>query len=341
MKRLGRSVTATARGLALGVALFLGASTLCAQEVEITEKARTHFRAGVNYMQDPDGARYEEAYREFRAAYTESASWKILGNLGISAMKLERDGEAIEAFRKYLAEGGDQVAPDERKQFERDLQTLEASVVTVKVVSQPPGAAFIDERVPVSGEPVVNRYEPSEQWVTAGIRPGHHRMTAKLAGYEDTKWEFDARPGETSEHVFEMKKPVPVAVQPGGAAGPAGPGAQQTTRPIPTGVYIGVAATGALAVGAGVVGVLAMGKKSEFDDANNGNDPNAAKDIKDSGEQLNLIADILAGGAVVAGIVTAVLFVSRPEVPVEQDTALVVRPLVGKSVGGLSVSGAF
>jgi hypothetical protein len=338
MKWLGRR--ATARGLWLGVALFFVASTLYAQEVEITEKARTHFRAGVNYMQDPDGARYEEAYREFRAAYAESPSWKILGNLGISAMKLERDGEAIEAFKKYLAEGGDQVAPDERKQFERDLQTLEASVVTIKVVSQPSGAAFIDERVPVSGEPIVNRYEPSEQWVTAGIRPGHHRITAKLTGYDDSKWEFDARPGESQEHVFELKKPEPVVAQPGPAGGPIA-GTPQTARPIPTVVYIGVAATGALAIGAGVVGVLALGKKSEFDDANDGTDPNGAKDIKESGEQLNLIADVLAGGAVVAGVVTAVLFLSRPEVPVEHDTGLVLTPVVGKNIGGLSLSAAF
>jgi hypothetical protein len=339
MKRLGRA--ARARAWWLGVALFFGASTLYAQEVEITEKARAHFRAGVNYMQDPDGARYEEAYREFRAAYAESASWKILGNLGISAMKLERDGEAIDAFKKYLAEGGDQVAPDERKQFERDLQTLEASVVTIKMVSQPPGAAFIDERIPVSGAPIANSYEASNEWVTAGIRPGHHRVTAKLAGYEDTKWEFDARPGETQEHVFEMKKPEPVVAQPGAAAGGPVAGARQTTRPIPTVVYIGAAATGALAIGAGVVGVLAMGKKSEFDDANDGSDPNGAKDIKDSGEQLNLIADVLAGGAVVVGVVTAVVFLTRPSDAVELDTGVVVRPVVGKNAGGLSLSAAF
>src|SRR5687768_2077001 len=144
----------------LGVALFFGASTLYAQEVEITEKARAHFRAGVNYMQDPDGARYEEAYREFRAAYAESASWKILGNLGISAMKLERDGEAIEAFKKYLEQGKRELDRSERDQFQRDLAALETSVVWVTFRSVPEGATLTDERVAVSGNSTVNRYAP-------------------------------------------------------------------------------------------------------------------------------------------------------------------------------------
>src|SRR5690348_16782755 len=86
-------------------------------EVQITEAARQHFKAGVNFMQDPDGARYEEAYREFTAAYAASPSWKILGNLGIAAMKLERDGEAIDAMEKYLMEGGKELPTDERDQF--------------------------------------------------------------------------------------------------------------------------------------------------------------------------------------------------------------------------------
>ena len=62
----------------------------------VSDAAKKHFQAGVDLLTDPDGARYEEALREFRAAYADSPSWKILSNLGLSAMKLERNGEAIE-----------------------------------------------------------------------------------------------------------------------------------------------------------------------------------------------------------------------------------------------------
>ena len=81
------------------------ASPARAADVKISDNARKHFNAGVALLRDPDGARYEEAYGEFKVAYEASPSWKILGNLGIAAMKLERDGEAIDAFSRYLAEG--------------------------------------------------------------------------------------------------------------------------------------------------------------------------------------------------------------------------------------------
>src|SRR5678815_573648 len=120
-------------------------------DVPINQEARAHFNAGVNLLQDPDGARYEEAYSEFKAAYRASPSWKILGNLGIGAMKLERDGEAIEAFKRYLREGGADVEDEERAQFERDISTLEAGVVRLTVDSDPPGAIVEDQRFASSG----------------------------------------------------------------------------------------------------------------------------------------------------------------------------------------------
>ena len=60
--------------LTLNLAL---ASALCsaparADAVAISEEARSHFTAGVNFLQDPDGARYDDAYREFKAAYAAS-----------------------------------------------------------------------------------------------------------------------------------------------------------------------------------------------------------------------------------------------------------------------------
>ena len=109
---------------AIGALVLAVAAPALAGDVPITDAARKHFSAGVNFMQDPDGARYEEAYREFKAAYAESPSWKILGNLGICAMKLERDGEAIDAYKKYLQGGGTQLGAAERAQFSRDLSTL-------------------------------------------------------------------------------------------------------------------------------------------------------------------------------------------------------------------------
>ena len=88
---------------------LLATSAVWAADVPITDEARGHFTSGVNLLKDPDGARYEDAYREFKAAYAAAASYKILGNLGLCALKLERDGEAIDAYEEYLKH-----APDSR-----------------------------------------------------------------------------------------------------------------------------------------------------------------------------------------------------------------------------------
>jgi hypothetical protein len=113
-------------------------------------------------------------------------------------------------------------------------------------------------------------------------------------------------------------------------------------RPIPVPVFIAAGATVALAAGGGVVGFLASSKKGDFDDANDGSDPDKAQELRDSGSTLNLVADALFGGAIVAGAVTAVLYFTRPEVPAEQDTgALDVTPAVGPGGGSVWVTGRF
>lgn len=309
------------------------ASAARAQDAEISDSARTHFQAGVNFMQDPDGARYEEAYREFTAAYQASPSWKILGNLGITAMKLERDGEAIAAFEKYLAGGAASLAPDEKEQFQRDLATLKAGVVQLGIDVSLPGAVILDERVPVTGSTVRNQYTPTDKHVDIGVRAGHHKLTAKLAGYEDAVWEVDTVSGVAQQHAFVLKKPSPISQ--GGAA------TANTDRPTPTGVYIGLAATGVFAVGAGVTGALALGRKSKFDDANDGLHVAKAKDLHDGVKTFNLVTDVLIGAAVVSAGLTTYLYLSHPSAATPTAGWLRVQPQVGLNTGSLQLEGAF
>src|ERR1041385_21749 len=191
--------------------------TARAQDAQVSETARQHFKTGVAYLTDPDGARYEEAYREFKAAYADSPSWKILGNLGITSMKLERDGEAVEAFQKYLQGGGNQIDPAERAQMERDLMTTQSGLVWVNIRCDPPNAFGVDERAPLSGRAIVNRYDlAADGALRVGVRRGHHKMTAKLDGFEDNSWEFDAEPGAEQTHEYKLERPKAAPPPPGG-----------------------------------------------------------------------------------------------------------------------------
>jgi hypothetical protein len=316
--------------------VLLLAPSAHAQETEINDQARAHFQAGVNFLQDPDGARYEEAYREFSAAYRSSPSWKILGNLGIAAMKLERDGEAIAAFEKYLAGGAAALPPEDRAQFERDLGTLKAGVVKLSIDLSHPGATLVDERTPVTGSAVRNTYAPGGTHIEIGVRSGHHKIVAKLAGYADETWEVEAQSGIPQAHSFTFQKAALAAATPTSSA------PVTSDRPTPTGVYVGLAATGVFAIGAGVVGAMALGKKSDFDDANDGTDPEEATDLSDGTKTLNLVTDVLIGAAVVSAGVTTYLYLSRPNADAPRSSGWIrVQPAVGLHSGSLQLTGAF
>lgn len=306
-------------------------------EVVITEKARELFRAGVNLLQDPDGARYEEAYRQFKAAYAESPSWKILSNLGIAAMKLERDGEAIDAFSSYLQRGGDEIPAVEQEQVRRDLETLQATVGEARISAEPAEVQLVDERLTNRGGNVLNTYSLDDSGsVELRLRPGVHRITARLEGYESQTWEVEVPANGSVEYLFQLAK-VQSDVGTGATTRPADQGAL-VYRPVPVGVWVGAALTGALALGAVGTGIVAVNNNAEYDDANAEGDPDA-DDLRKQVKTMNLVTDVLIGSAVVAGAVTTVLYVTRPERA--RPAAIRVDPLVSPRFAGLSISGSF
>ena len=229
----------------------------------ISEQAKRHFNAGVALLQDLEGEKVEEAYRQFRTAYDLSGSPKILGNMGFCAMRLERDGEAIDAYSRYLREVPD-IDPEERAQIVRDLQTLSVGIVRITLEVSPPGAMVLDERVPVRGPRVTNAYGPVNGKLEIGVRPGHHIFTAKLAGREDAQWEVEAYAGTKDQHTFTLKEPPPRAPQPGAFV-------VSPERPSAVGPIIVTAAGGAMLVAAGITGIVALNKTSDISDRCPGN----------------------------------------------------------------------
>ncbi len=276
-------------------------------DVTISEESRRHFRAGVLLLEDPKTPRYEEAYREFKDAYAGSPSYKILGNLGLCAMKLERDDEAIQAYERYLQEGGSDLDPADRAQIERDLDTLRAGVVHVVLSSDPPGALVNDVRIPVQGEPVTNAYGPLAAPTRVGIRQGHHRITARVAGRADVTWEFDTSGGDMGEHPFVFPAPAPVATEPAPHAVP-----MQYVRPVPTAVYIGAGLSGVMLIGATVTGLSALHQHDLYEEHNDGFHVSAAESDRSAGRTLNVVTDVFLGVGILSAGVTTYLYLTRP-----------------------------
>ena len=80
------------------------------------KKAKALFDAGVTALEQKN---YEKALSSFQDAYEVSPHWAVLAHIGTCYAKLNRPEKAIEAFEKYLADGGDKIPPDERKTAEQ------------------------------------------------------------------------------------------------------------------------------------------------------------------------------------------------------------------------------
>jgi hypothetical protein len=305
--------------LVVSTALLL-APAARAQEVTISENARTHFASGVRLLQDPGGARYEEAYQAFRVAYADSPSPRILGNVGLCAMKLERDEEAIHAYEKYLA-GVPNLDPAERKQIEGDLVTLKASLVRVTLAVSTNNVRIADVRTPVQGAPITNVYGPLPAGsIQLGIHPGHHVITVKRDGYQPSAWEFEAVPNANLSHAFDLRE----VAQPGTGTPPALPPVREPVppapppdayrRPTPTSVWAMTGVTVALGAAAAVTGGVAVSKRNSYDAINDGTRVPDAESLRDTGQRLNVATDVLLGTTVAAAVVTVILYVTRPSV---------------------------
>jgi hypothetical protein len=305
-----------------------------------TVEAKKAFAAGVNFLQDPDGARYEDALLQFRRAYDLIGTWKVLGNIGICALKLERDGEAIDAFTKYLKEGGKQIDAEERAQVERDIATLKASVVSVHLVFSSPGGTLLDERINNRGVKTINEYPVNAAMMDLGLHPGHHTLVARLDSGE-SRWETDFSPHGKAEHSFAVeaaKTPEPASP----AALPASMPSVETnvfvgtSRPVPTSVWISGGTTVAMLVGATVTGLMATSKRSSFNEVNGvPGKADEAQSLHDSAVTLATVNTVFTGAAIVGAGVTAYFYFSRPEKPVSRVGVPVISPWVTADGAGV------
>ncbi|MEM1029280.1 MAG: hypothetical protein AAGN82_02970 [Myxococcota bacterium] len=307
------------------VAVVLAASSLgafdaghaCAQtsSPEVSETARALFRSGVGYLKasPPD---YRSAYEAFQRAYADSPSPKILGNLGLAAAKLERDGEAIAAYEKYLENAGAK-SPAERRAILQDLELLRGRMARVRLTGLPPGAMVIDRR---RSNPAVveNRYEPGAATWTVGLRAGRHELTVEAAGYAPVRIEIELEPGDQEARGVDMQATAPLPADPSAATTPEDPSSSPSSAlpssslsadATPVGMWTAIGITGAAGVAAAVTGGLALSNFSSFEDARDEGDVARADDLRSRGQTLNVTADVLTGVAVAAAAVSVVLIV--------------------------------
>ena len=230
-------------GLSAGALLLVAGWSVPAGASQ--EAAKRYFQNGVDLITAAQ-PNYQDAYYQFQLAYQESSnSWKVLGNLGLCALKLERDQEAVTYYEQYLQKGGSDIAPEERQAIEQDLLLLKGNLATVRISSPVQDLKVIDRRAGSSA--------PAQSYALQGgklelqLRAGSHSLSA-INGNKRLSWDVVLEPKTVSAHVFDFDEVAPSA-----SATPDSSSAAVPVADRPSGSNLRV--PGYIALGVGAVGL--------------------------------------------------------------------------------------
>jgi hypothetical protein len=311
------------------------------------EKAKAHFMKGKALVEE--GA-YEQAIAELKTSYEFNPLPIVIFNIAVSYDKLHDYADAVSYYRKFL--DGKDLPEKVRSAAEGRVKKLTGFLGTLKLTLDVEGAEIL-----VDGEPP-SQYPPGEILVATG----DHELLIRKEGYKEIKTTFTTVSGETKELSFTLEKvaaqgvvitEVEPAVQtrPAGeqgkaAAGVPAAGAEKAKSPggrkkkVPPAAFgIMVGLTGALVIGAGAMGGLAISKDNQVSGMHEDED---WQSVKDEGYTYALAADILMGVAGASALTTLVLafFADFGRGRKEKKQAIFVAPS-GSGGGMLMIEGRF
>ncbi len=227
-------------------------------------KARAAFDEGRELFH---AKKYVEAADAFRRAYELKKTWKLFFNIAQCEAGAKRYGMAVEAFGRYLAEGGDEVSDDRLEETIAEIKRLKA-LSGMLVVTAPDGAVVSVDGVEQGTVPLM-----SPVMVAAGVP---HTVEIKLDGQlifsqslrliNEEKRSIRAVPPDPQE----AASPQPEAVEP-----PSEPASEDKQMPMPEETdegnrpsplfWSGFGVTLATGIAAGVLWGVAVGHKDDYE----------------------------------------------------------------------------
>lgn len=262
-------------------------------------------------------ALFDEGQREMKAgnfekaceAFRQSLALKVdSGTRGSLARCYEKVGKVASAYKLWVvlsATAPERLRPDalaNAKNLEPRLPYF-----TVKLAPNAPPKIAIT----LNGEEI--EWKPDEP---QPIDPGPYVLEAKAASYSTFRKEFTAAEGKTEEIAIPFA-PKPVVVEPA----PSPPPPVETPPPARSGTgrkigYALIATGGALAIGGGVLGIVAKGRYDDAKDICGGDidacDPARTADAQDKVDSartagtMSTLSFIVGGAAIVGGVVLVV-----------------------------------
>jgi len=275
------------------------------------EEARTRYTRGLKLY---DEGNTIAARVEFERAYELAPSYRILYNIGLCYKKTNDYVEALKAFERYLLDGGDEVPEERRTAVNKEIQDLRPNIATATITTNVPGATITVDDVTAGQTPLAQKVL---------LNPGRRRIAATKPGYFPATKSIVFAGSDTEQVSIELLELPKRDI------------AESEERRVP---WVAWGITGALAVSAGVVGILAIKANSDQNDTLDRQAANARADIDDAHSKtktLSIAADALTAATVVAGGISLYLTLRKPEKSNSAQASARVTP------GGFSIVGRF
>jgi hypothetical protein len=366
-----RSILMARRLLTVGIMAMVVHLVTAAISVAATDpraSAHEHFERGLAAFRQE---RFAEAAEEFEEAYRISPSFRVLYNIGQVDVALGRSVEAVEAYEKFLNDGGTRIPAERQKEVREALAKEQARIGGITVRTEPDGAEIrLDGRL-VGTTPL-----------TRPIRAtvGAHTIEVSLSGRPTRVREVKVAGGGEIDIEIEIKAvvaPDASKVAPVGSAVkaspreptktaeaiavPPAPVAVQSTREVrsaardegggwtkPVGFVLGVAGLAGAATGGILAAAGASSANSAVDRFTNANCPAAYIASKcdgptndyNAGKDLYRVGWWIAGAGTAVLAAGAVLVLAAPERHSSQLGAAS-RSWVAFSPSGLSLGGSW
>jgi hypothetical protein len=264
------------------------------------EEAKSRFKRGMELFKEGD---YATSLIEFKKAYEINPHFQTLYNIGRVYWQLNNYAGALDAFQKYLKEGGDTISASRRIEVEEDVAKLKQRVGQLEFETKPPGATVSIDDIPIEG------VTPFKVNVSAGRR----RVTFSKKGFLPKTIAIDVAGREVRKVETELIEsggsnknpptdPTATTTSTSTSAPPPPPPPPEESS---SGAWIGFTAAGVFGAAATVTGLLALSANSDLNTKKTqGNQTKSSLDDANSKRQtLSLTTDILLGAAIVsAGI---------------------------------------
>jgi hypothetical protein len=292
---------------------LLSASGGASAQANPMDEARAHFERAVGLFEAGDP---RAALAEFERAYALSSRPSLLFNLAATHQALHEYPEAVDALQRFLAATEGQ-RTRQRTEAERVLRELQGLMARVHVACDPATATLTLDGRAASGD-------------VLAVGPGRHVIEASAPGRVTQRVEVTVASGD--EPSLRLVLPVtpdapavtPVTVAP--AVTPVTVAPPRALHPAPrhwfTRPWVWAATGGALAVGATITGVLAVGVNDEFHRLTQ-SDPDVDR-LAMRGRALAVATDVMVVGALAAGVTTLVML-SRGEATAPTPAVTTVR----------------